>query len=218
VLIWGRFSFMTPRRLQAGLALYAVLSGAVLFNMVYLQGVGRVPRVELGRAPDAGRPAPVGTQPAPATSQTDADTIRAIQRELDGRGYGIGRPDGLPSLVTRAAILAYELDHGLPLLADPSEDLLRVIVLGSAEANATPATPRGKTGPHADQVIRTVQQSLQVLGFGPAQTDGQLGEATVTAISRFEREQGLPPTGRISAPMVARLARLAAASPARSVR
>ena len=115
----------------------------------------------------------------------------------------------MTGLVTRAAILAFEVDHGLALTADASEDLLRIIILGPAEAATAPADRRSKPGPHADQLIRTVQQSLTVLGFGPIKADGHLGEATVQAISRFEREQGMPPTGRISGQMVARLARLA---------
>jgi Putative peptidoglycan binding domain len=59
------------------------------------------------------------------------ETIRAIQRELMARGYETGGQDGVTGLVTRAAILAFEHDHGLALSAEPTDDLLRAIVLGA---------------------------------------------------------------------------------------
>ena len=55
--------------------------------------------------------------PAPPSSETP-ETIRAIQRELQARGYEAGAADGVPRLVTRAAIMAYEHDNGLPLSTD----------------------------------------------------------------------------------------------------
>ena len=198
---------MTPRRLQLGLAAFTMLSGTVLFNILYLQGSGsQHGRIELGPSPETMRP-PVAL-PAGADT-TAAETVQAVQRELQAHGYALGRPDGVVSLVTRAAVLAYEIDHGLPLTADPSAGVLQAIVLGSADDGAATQSS-ARPGPQAEQVIRTIQQSLTAVGLGPVKVDGHLGEETVRAISRFEREQGLPPTGRISGMIVARLAQRAA--------
>ena len=120
-----------------------------------------------------------------------------------------GTDEGVTNLVTRAAIMAYEVDHGLALTAQPSEDLLRTIVLGTAAADA-PAVGPLKVGPHAEQVIRTTQQSLAGLNYGPIKVDGFMGETTVAVIRRFEREHGMPETGRISGELVAMVAKLAA--------
>ncbi len=199
---------MTPLRLQLGLASFAALSGAVLINMLYLQPGLRTPYVELGPSPEAQtRQRPL----APLTTASPIDTsevTRAIQRELDSHGYSIGTADGVASLITRAAIMAWESDHGLPLTGEPNQDLLGSIVLGSA--TTTTAAASTKTGPHAEQVIRTTQQSLAGLGYGPIKIDGFMGDATVRAIRRFEHDQSLTETGRISAQLVSRLARLAA--------
>ena len=81
------------------------------------------------------RVAPPASAPATAVaapSGNSAEIIRGIQRELNGRGYDAGPPDGVVGLITRAAIMAYEHDYGLPLTATPSQDLLSRIVLGSA--------------------------------------------------------------------------------------
>jgi peptidoglycan hydrolase-like protein with peptidoglycan-binding domain len=205
---------MTPRRIHLGLSAFVVLSGVVAFNVFFLQGGGRRARVELGPAPEAIRSAradPTRAMPGPHVSDAQSsETTRAIQRELETRGYNIGRSDGTANLVVRAAILAFEIDHGLPLTADPSDAVLQAIVLGSAVAGPTVGERRPAAGPHAEQLIRTVQQSLVTLGVGAVKVDGHLGEETVRAISRFERDQGMAPTGRISGPMVARLAQVAA--------
>lgn len=215
---------MTPRRLQLGLALFTVFSGGVLFNVLYIQGGARIkgPRVELGRSPeDAAADRQLGavarataepqTPPVAATqAAASPETIRAIQVELEQRGYGVGAPDGAPGLVTRAAILAFEVDQGLALTAEPSETVLHALLLGPAAEPAAGGAASAHPGLQADQLIRTVQQSLIGLGYGPVKVDGRLGEETVAAIRRFEREAALPETGRISAQMVAKLARLAA--------
>ena len=38
---------------------------------------------------------------------------RAVQRELQIRGYETGARDGVAGVMTRGAIMAYEHDHGL---------------------------------------------------------------------------------------------------------
>lgn len=138
------------------------------------------------------------------------ELIRQVQRELRSRGYEPGGQDGMPGLLTRAAVLAYEYDHGLPLTADPSERLLKQIQtrqgqLGGKPAAGTVAPPTAQ----AEQVIRTVQQSLANSNYAVGKIDGRLGEDTVRAIREFEIDQGMPETGRVSGQLVARLARLA---------
>lgn len=139
------------------------------------------------------------------------ETIRAVQRELQARGYEAGTVDGVPGLITRAAILAYEYDHGLPMTGEASERLLKQILLGELQPSATPGAPTGSAehSPQAEQVIRTVQQSLANAGYAVGKPDGRMGEETVRAIREFETDQGLPETGRVSGQLVARLARLA---------
>jgi peptidoglycan hydrolase-like protein with peptidoglycan-binding domain len=146
-------------------------------------------------------------EPSPAGD--GPETIRAVQRELQARGYEAGTADGVPGLITRAAVLAYEYDHGLPMTGEPSERLLKKILLGESQPAATPGSAGIERSAQAEQVIRTVQQSLANAGYAVGKSDGRLGEETVRAIREFETDQGLPETGRISGQLVARLARLA---------
>lgn len=137
-----------------------------------------------------------------------AATVRAIQRELSERKYRPGRIDGVAGLMTRAAIMAYEADHGLPLTGEPSEGLLQKIIfgdsfVGSNRLHKLPARAKRQK----EQVIRTVQQSLARLGYLHGPTDGALGEMTRRAIKEFEMDRGLAVSGRISGRLIAELAK-----------
>jgi His-Xaa-Ser repeat protein HxsA len=63
-------------------------------------------------------------------------------------------------------------------------------------AASTPAKP--ETGPEtlASLVLR-VQMALSLKGYKPGGLDGVLGPQTRTALQAFQRDQGLPATGRM---------------------
>ena len=60
--------------------------------------------------PDA---ATTAQTPEALPDEAGADTIRAIQRELNQRGFGPVGSDGIMRPVTRAAIMSYEHDNRL---------------------------------------------------------------------------------------------------------
>jgi peptidoglycan hydrolase-like protein with peptidoglycan-binding domain len=195
-----------------------VLSGAVWANMMWYQGGSgaRGQRGVVGAIAEPGaKPvlqAGVNAKPAtdPAETAQRLETTRAIQRELLQRGYDSGDTEGVVGPITRATIMAYEFDRGLPLTATPSDDVLRAIVLGAAtlEPAQTAGAPRA-IGLAAQDVVRTVSQSLVAAGYGPLKIDGALGDDIARAIRRFEHDQGMVETGRISGHLVAKLAKTA---------
>ena len=143
---------------------------------------------------------------------TDAETVRAIQRELKLHGYGPVPDNGTMGLATRAAIMAFEHDHGMRLSAQASEQLLKRIVLGDIEpAEVSDSVADHGASARAAEVIRSVQQWLAALGYQPGQADGRLGEGTVKAIRDFEVDKGMVPRGRVSAELVGRLSEATAA-------
>jgi peptidoglycan hydrolase-like protein with peptidoglycan-binding domain len=168
---------MTTTRMGVSLLILLVLSAATMVNLLYLQPGHRQP----GRAPP---PQSVAVAPPPATAATAA----AVVRELELRGHlPRPRPD-VPHLVA-AAILAVEHDRGLPLTAEPSERVLQALILGDAGAPAAgPLPPPTAT---AQAATAAALKALAALGYTDA-----------AAIRRFERDRGLPETGRISAPLL----------------
>jgi peptidoglycan hydrolase-like protein with peptidoglycan-binding domain len=136
------------------------------------------------------------------------DVTRAVQRELQIRGYETGVADGVPGLMTRAAIMGFEYDHALPLTGQPSQELLKRILLGGGDRSSKRVGSNGQSA-QAQSVIQSVQTSLAKLGYKPGPSKGRLTPETARAIREFEVDQALPESGRVSGPLVVRLARLA---------
>ena len=167
--------------------------------------VDETPPLRIARlAPDAATPE---TMPDAPEAEGDPDVIRAVQRELTTLGYGPLQADGVPGLLTRAAIMAFEHDRKMGLTGEATERVLKRLLLGSSIETAPEDVAGRVRSAHADQVIRTVQQSLATLGYQPGRLDGRIGDETERAIREFEMDQGLVPTGRISAELFSRVAK-----------
>jgi peptidoglycan hydrolase-like protein with peptidoglycan-binding domain len=224
---------MTPRQARVALGIFALVAAGVAYNALYMQGEARAERRLAGQAPDtkaqraeARRPsqprakASRGTSPEsttaksadalqPARSQAGADTVRAIQRELDRLGHGPVASDGIMRPVTRAAIMSYEHDSRLPLTGEASEALLTRLVLG-APATEAPSSAASAPSPQAEALIKEMQRLLTANGYRPGPVDGRIGAETTAAIRAFEQDQGLVPRGRVSAEVLTRLQKGAA--------
>jgi peptidoglycan hydrolase-like protein with peptidoglycan-binding domain len=222
---------MTPRQARIALSTFVLLAAGVAYNALYLQSDAASTKLA-GQAARPAPPSPrttaqptARTRAAQGTKRTaqlkpdsanandmpedlpgeaGADTVRAIQRELNQRGFGPLASDGSMRLVTRAAIMSYEHDNRLPYTAQATEGLLTRLVLGASAIN--PPTGAGEVqSPHAEATIKQVQRMLAAGGYRPGSADGRLGVETVAAIRAFEQDQGLAPKGRISADVVVRL-------------
>jgi peptidoglycan hydrolase-like protein with peptidoglycan-binding domain len=134
----------------------------------------------------------------------DADTVRAVQEELNRQGYGPIEADGVMRQPTRAAIMAFEHDHRLGLTSEASQSLLKQLVFGTPETEGA-AGDREVRSPHAEALVKQIQQSLIARGYRAGAVDGQMSAETVAAIRTFETDQGLVPKGRISVEVLERL-------------
>lgn len=149
------------------------------------------------------------TPAPPQTARTErqpagSELLRHLQRELDARGYAPGSVEGGVSLAMRGAIMAYEHDEGLPLTAEATVELLLHLRNGP---QAFRSVPVGKTmSTNAETLVRDVQQALQSQGGFKGRADGRMSPETSQAIRDFERTARLVPTGRISAPLLVKLA------------
>lgn len=225
---------MTPREARIGLTTFALLMAGLGVNLLALQTQAPGTKVRgeratatpadkmrrMGIAPNAdpmatAPPVTIGAAkvvaPVVPPEPEGVETIRAIQRELQQRGYETGSADGVPGLTTRAAIMAWEHDNGLALSGEANEDVLKRILLGASAGEPAPATAatRLERRASAEAVIRTVQQTLSGLGYNTGKVDGRLGEDTLRAIRDFEIDNQLPETGRVSGTLIARLAKAA---------
>lgn len=107
-------------------------------------GIRRAPAAAVTDAP----PVPL---PRPDLPNYPEALVEAVQQALRDRGYPqVGQVDGQYGPDTRGAILAFEADHGLPLVGEPTGDILAAILAAPVKApapersSATPAEVRDK--------------------------------------------------------------------------
>jgi peptidoglycan hydrolase-like protein with peptidoglycan-binding domain len=212
-------ALMTPRQARVALVTFMAAASGVAYNALYLQDVAAPARRVASDTVRRDTPSPgavrVGQATARSAKTTDTakgvrdagvETVRAIQRELNQRGYGPVVEDGAVRPVTRAAIISFEQDQRLPLSGAATEALLARLVMGTSakEGDSAAAAAQGQS-PQADETIRHMQRLLAANGYRPGPADGRLGSDTVEAIRAFEKDQGLPAKGRVSAEVLTRL-------------
>jgi len=130
------------------------------------------------------------------TSQPPKRVVRAIQRELNRRGYDAGPVNGEIGLQVRAAVLAYEFDKQMPLTGAPDEAILKSLLFSVGERREPGSAARFE---RREALIADVQTMLANLGYGAGAVNGRLGPRTREAIRRFQNDRGLGSTGRLTA-------------------
>ncbi|MEM7775822.1 MAG: peptidoglycan-binding protein [Pseudomonadota bacterium] len=199
---------MTANRVRVLSATFLVMCFGVALNMIALQ-TPHDPRAMSSVVVSDGATDTSADRGSSAANAADVGKkrtlLRAVQRELNRVGYGEIKEDGQDTALSRAAIMAFEFDHGLPLTARASDGLLEALLLGRQRA---PGVGAGRATDEVRTVVRAVQTALTKLEFSVGRIDGRVGRRTQVAIKSFERKHGMPETGRISAPLVARLARM----------
>jgi peptidoglycan hydrolase-like protein with peptidoglycan-binding domain len=160
-------------------------------------------KVRTVRVATVGEVPPVEASPN-ASASADTETVRAVQAELNRRGYGPLAADGVMRPAARAAVMAFEHEHRLPVTGEASQELLKQILFGAAPAAGAAGPPEVRS-PQAQGVVRDVQRQLAARGYRPGAADGRLSAETIAAIRTFEADQGLVPKGRISAVLLDRL-------------
>lgn len=197
-----------PTRPRILLALGASAAIAIWSNALWLQD-GKHPAPLFA----AHKAAPAAKVPARA-AKTDALARRAepaadhampadagqastarLQQGLRELGFYDGPVDGIDGPRTRMAVRLYTVAHGLDAGSIGDDGLLaHVRATGGDLAALPPPPPLAGTA----RRVRAAQTLLRRLGYDPGAVDGVLGTATARAIALFERDRGLPVTGRMS--------------------
>lgn len=120
--------------------------------------------------------------------------IRAIQEQLEDKGYGIARIDGLATSALVETIKNFQEDNWLTAdgQAGPST---YDILFSDMESGATDAFPL-KVGSRGPQVLY-FQYGLRINCFNPNGTDGIFGNGMRTAVNRYKARKQLPEDGMV---------------------
>ncbi len=198
-----------PQRSKTYVLLFFAMSISVFANILFFQAPGRPRTTAAAHDPKAMR---VGNDAARSAGQVN-DTVRTIQRELKEMNLYPGQVDGRLSLVVNAAIMAYEQGQALPITGEPTQALVRELIVGpSLDAGKVPAGGNGViAGTAAEAVLRDLRQKLAALGYTVGNVDGRMTLELIQGIRAFERDNGMPPSGRVGAQLMLQLQRSAVA-------
>jgi peptidoglycan hydrolase-like protein with peptidoglycan-binding domain len=187
----------------------SVLSIAVGYNALFAQqGIHR--QLARNDAPAAKtRIDVVAGQPAENAITLRYDPgVEAVQRQLQAAGFYAGGVDGVAGKRTKAAIESYQSSTGLEVTGEVSPELIehiRYTVEIARAAEFTGATSDPQTDAPDERSVRLVQTALAELGYVPGEVTGEMSAATESAIFAFEKDRGLPQTGRISKTLLSEL-------------
>ena len=169
--------------------------------------------------PDPGRPGVYpprpGTDPVALEAAIGLSRLEKteIQRQLTDLGYDTRGADGLWGANTRAAIARWQAANRQPQTGYVTREQLRQI----AEQHNRLAPVRPGPGSSAEQAEkaldlapaerREIQLRLTLLGHSTQGTNGSFGPLTRSAIADWQRKQGEPATGYMTADQVRKLQR-----------
>lgn len=222
---------MTPRRARTYTWLFLGLAGCATVNVMLFQqrlpmrgmggaygesaagGAATRPATAPVPAPSVltvNRPVKATVTPPPNPAVAQIELLQAVQRELNAAGHYAGLIDGRPTRPLTAAIVAFEYQQGLAIRGEPTDDLLKRVILGSGGAPAARQTHLpGEIipGSPADHLVRWVIESLNRIGHDAGKPQSKLDLKAIQAIRAFEAGELMPPTGRINEAMVRQLER-----------
>lgn len=163
----------------------------------------------IAAAPLSATTALAGSAPAgpPGALQLAFDAqLQGIQRGLNRLGYDAGPSDGLMGARTRAAIEAYQRDHGLLVTGQASASLAEHIRDRARQerADQRDAAQDQTAAEEADrQTVLQLQSDLRRLGYDVPIVSGRVDAPTQEAIRAYQRDNDLLVDGRLTPELTA---------------
>jgi len=194
---------MTHPREFVGIVMAVAATAMIFFNALYMQHGPHPTPIFARRVPALHRSAPDDG------AQHRAQLVADIQRELSRRGFYDDAIDGIWGTKTDAATREFLQTAGMK--ADPvvSDGLLRAIK--SSSVRRAPAPSAARNDPIArllapSQRVQAIQSALADFGYGQIKPTGVYDDDSRAAVEKFERDQRMPVTGRLSERVVRALA------------
>lgn len=121
-------------------------------------------------------------------------TVLAVQNYLNNNGYGYLVPDGKYGTKTMAAVRAFQTANGLKVDGLAGPKTLAAMGIAGSSSSSSSTYPKLKLGSEGSSVAY-LQQLLQRYNYRPGYADGVFGNATRTALMRFQQLNGLTVDG-----------------------
>ena len=148
-------------------------------------------------------PALPTSTPTPRLFQLNAVgvEVRDMQQRLAALGFYSGEADGQYGAGTKAAVEAFQRQHGLEADGIAGESTLTLLYSEQAQGfvptpvpTPTPESTLLSSGSQGERV-RQLQERLQQLGYYTGKLDGDYGKGTRSAVTVFQQQHGLDADG-----------------------
>jgi len=140
---------------------------------------------------------------AQAETVIDGEKLLEVEQALYALGFHSGDSDAQLDENTRRALRCLQIANGLPVTGEPDAATLELLDGGMAVTSHEflvslaakymdqPILQLGSVG----ESVTWLQQTLKALGYYRGESDGVYGDATSTAVRRFQLAHGLTQTG-----------------------
>lgn len=144
---------------------------------------------------------PAMAQSVPAVKMNDSgQTVTDLQQRLTDLGYYNGEITGFYGSMTQEAVMRFQQDMGLAADGVVGSATVTALYSPSGSSAQAPSTPRSlvRRGDSGSQ-ISELQKRLTELGYYNASISGTFDQITEDAVTRFQRDNGLPADGIVGA-------------------
>ncbi|MDG1393169.1 MAG: peptidoglycan-binding protein [Ilumatobacter sp.] len=135
--------------------------------------------------------------------------VKAVQNALLAAGVPVpGGADGKFGPATRSAVIDFQGREGIAQSGEVDEATAAALGLTRIDAGDSPASTavNGLQQGASGDAVKELQQKLSAAGvYVPGGADGVFGSSTKTAVSNYQRWNGLPVSGIVDAATAARL-------------
>jgi peptidoglycan hydrolase-like protein with peptidoglycan-binding domain len=137
--------------------------------------------------------------------RNDSDTLSQqvwqVEVLLGQKGYKVGPIDGTLDTVTRKGIEDYQEDAGLKVNGKVSNKLLASL----QDAEVSGGSDGGSINQLTARQVWELEVRLDALGYDVGTVDQVADSKTHAGVLAYQRDHGLPPTGRIDQPLLLHL-------------
>ncbi len=134
--------------------------------------------------------------------------VESVQKALVAAGVQVpGGVDGVFGAATKSAVVAFQSRHGIAATGEVDAATAQALGLATAApAAAANLAATGLTVGAQGDHVKELQNKLMAFGvYVPGGADGIFGQATKTAVSHFQRWNGLAVSGVVDAATAAKL-------------
>jgi peptidoglycan hydrolase-like protein with peptidoglycan-binding domain len=178
---WAPYGGMTPALWQFA---DDALEGGHKVDMNAFRGSTAQLAAFLGQ----GAPSPVPGGPRTLVQGDSGPDVKALQTELNAKGFPCGAVDAVFGPLTREAVVAFQTDHiaAVRWVDGQFGPLTRAALDAAPPADPWPGVfiTRGSTGP----LVKRVQAALRRAAYNPGAIDGFCGKSTSLQISAYQRD------------------------------